>query len=1125
MFVHLHNHSIYSLLDGAIAPAAMASEAKKLGMSAVAITDHGSMAGVVEFYKACKEEGIKPIIGCEVYTVPYGKDITYRKDKYDYRHLILLAKNWDGYVNLCRIVSRGWTEGFYQKPRVDFETIKKWHENIICLSACLAGELPHMIMAGKADEALTVAREFKDLFGDDYYIEVQDHHMQEDIFVNAQLVKIAKKIGAKVVATNDCHYLHKSDAGPHEVLLCIQSQKKMTDEKRMRFSTEEYYFKTEDEMRELFPQEYLDNTMEVADKCNVELLFGVNHLPDFGHPKEFKTDAEFFEHICWKGLYERYKDPPEEYKERLRYEIGVIEQMNFVGYFLIVQDFINWAKDHGILVGPGRGSAAGSIACYCMKITEIDPMKHDLLFERFLNPERISMPDIDVDFPDSKRYQVIDYVKERYGYDHVTQIATFTQMQAKSCFKSVARVMGIEYDVSKKIASMIPDGMSLEEAYDEMESLQKALTPPLKKVYKIAESLQGNLSSSSKHAGGVLIADAPVTDYAPLMMTTDKDTKEKFVVVQYQKGDLESMGLIKNDFLGLKTLTVIDDAVGFIRKNHGVDIDINHIDPGKYPEVCAMLVRENTIGVFQFESDGMIEMLNGMFYDIDRLDKAKTDEERYALGSEFFERLVAGISLYRPGPMEYISEYVRGVRDPSTVKYDVPELKPIIGTTYGVIVYQEQVQQIFRSLAGYSLGRADIIRRAISKKHLDIINKEKKIFMHGNLVNGVPPEGEAPVPGCEANGIPLDKAEIIWQKIEKFASYAFNKSHAAAYAFVSFQTAFLKKYYPVEYMASFLTSVMGDAEKRNHYINLCTKVLGIKICPPDLNISERGFTPVDGQIRFGLAGITDVGVKAVNVILEERKNGPFKSLFDFCVRMRGKRVTSKCIIALIRAGAFDFTGLNRRELEINVDDFMKAASKVKEETGLTIFDFIDSEMPEIAEPTFHHASPWSMAQLLANEKKTISMYVSGEPLDCVKDSIAASGINKLSECVSGFERYEKSHPGASGRVFTACMVEDGKEIITKKKNRMFTGVLEDGDTQCDVVAFSRALESGSCTLMPGSAMTIAGTISRHNGRVQIIADEALMIPDDSLGESQEFARIVSMEMKRIGYRKKKRRTA
>lgn len=719
MFVQLHNHSIYSLLDGAIKTADLAKTAKKMGMNAVAITDHGSMSGVVEFYKNCLKEGIKPLLGCEVYTVPPGKDITYRpgkKKKYDYRHLVLIAKNWDGYVNLCRIVSKGWTEGFYEKPRVDFDIIKKWHENIICLSACLAGALPKLIMAGETDEARKVASEYKSLFGDDYYIEVQDHMLADDAFVNRELIKIAKELDIKVVATNDCHYLEKKDARAHEVMLCMQMGNFLSDPKHFRFKSDEFYFKSEEEMRELFPQEYLDNTQEIADKCNVELLFGVNHLPDFGHPKEFKSDAEFFEHICWKGLYERYKNPPEEYKKRLEYEIGIIEQMNFVGYFLIVQDFINWAKDHGILVGPGRGSAAGSIACYCMKITEIDPMKHNLLFERFLNPERVSMPDIDVDFPDAQRYQVIDYVKERYGYDHVTQIATFTQLKAKNCFKDVAKVMGVPYGRSLEIAKLIPDDMRLEESYKEVPDLHRVISgdPVLKEVYEYATALQGNLRGAGKHAGGVLIADAPVTDYAPLMMATDKDTGEKFVVVQYQKGDLESMGLIKNDFLGLSTLTVIGDAVKFIKKNHGVDIDINHLNPSKYPEVCAMLVRENTIGVFQFESDGMIKMLEGMFYDVDRLDRAKTQEEKETLGAEFFERLVAGISLYRPGPMDYIPEYVKGVKDPSTVTYDVPELKPILGTTYGTIVYQEQVQQICRTLAGYSLGRADLIRRAMS---------------------------------------------------------------------------------------------------------------------------------------------------------------------------------------------------------------------------------------------------------------------------------------------------------------------------------------------------------------------------------------------------------------------------
>lgn len=782
-YVHTHVHTQYSLLDGSIKIKELVKRVKELGMTACAITDHGSMYGVVDFYKECKENGIKPLIGCEVYVAPYGTNRFDKSGNADtderYNHLILIAKDNNGYKNLCKIVSKGWTEGFYYKPRVDIDVLREYHEGLICTSACLAGVIPQVLLAGDYDKALAIAKEYQKIFGkDDYYIEIQDHGIREQALTNPSLVKIAREIGAKIIAANDAHYLNKEDAKPHDVLLCIQTGKKLSDTNRMRFEGEEFYIKSEDEMRELFNwiPEAIDNTNEIADKCNVEFEFGKIKLPEYEIPEGFKDYLDYFTYLCKKGMVKRYgENCPKEYWDRLNYEINIINKMGFVGYYLIVWDFINYAKTNDIPVGPGRGSGAGSIAAYAIEITNIDPMKYNLLFERFLNPERISMPDFDIDFCYNRRHEVIDYVTAKYGKERVSQIVTFGTMAAKNAIRDVARVMDIPYSDADRIAKMIPDELKI--------TIPKALAmnpdlkaeydsnPKSKELIDMAIELEGTPRHTSKHAAGVLIADKDITDYAPLM------TSDSEAVIQFPMTTLEELGLVKMDFLGLRTLTVIKDTVKAIKKNYGVDIDIDNINIDEHPEVYDSMVNGNTIGVFQFESGGMTSMLKQMFFDIDRVKTAKTKEEKTALGHEFFERLIAGISLYRPGPMEYIPDYINGIKDIHSVKYDCDELKPILSKTYGVIVYQEQVQEICRELAGYSYGRADLIRRAMGKKKQYIMDAEKEIFLHGNADSKKP--DEALVPGCIANGISEQAALTIWGKMEEFAKYAFNKSHGA----------------------------------------------------------------------------------------------------------------------------------------------------------------------------------------------------------------------------------------------------------------------------------------------------------------------------------------------------------
>ena len=855
-FAHLHVHTEYSLLDGSNKIKECVSRVKELGMNSVAITDHGVMFGVIDFYRAAKAVGIKPILGCEVYVAPgsrFDKEAAGSGEE-RYYHLVLLAENDLGYHNLMKIVSRGFTEGYYYKPRVDLEVLKEFHEGIIALSACLAGEVQRNILRGMYSEGKEAALRYQKIFGEgNFFLELQDHGMQEQKMVNQSLLRMSQETGIELVATNDIHYTYAEDEKPHDMLLCIQTGKKLSDENRMRYEGGQYYIKSEEEMRTLFPYalQALENTQKIADRCNVEIEFGVTKLPKYDVPEGY-TSWEYLQHLCYQGLKKRYPSGDEALKNRLEYELSVIKSMGYVDYFLIVWDFIKYAKDHGIMVGPGRGSAAGSIVAYCLEITSIDPIKYQLLFERFLNPERVSMPDIDVDFCFERRQEVIDYVVEKYGSDRVVQIVTFGTMAAKGVIRDVGRVMDLPYAFVDSIAKMIPKELNI--------TLDRALSmnPELKKLYQeddqvhelidMSKRLEGLPRHTSMHAAGVVISQKSVDEYVPLSLGSDGS-----VVAQFTMTTLEELGLLKMDFLGLRTLTVIQDAARLASESAGERIDINQIDYDD-KRVLESIGTGKTDGIFQLESGGMKSFMK-------------------ELKPQNLEDIIAGISLYRPGPMDFIPQYIKGKNHPETITYDCPQLEPILAPTYGCIVYQEQVMQIVRDLAGYTLGRSDLLRRAMSKKKGEVMERERKNFVYGN-----PEEG---VPGCIANGIDEKTANKIYDEMIDFAKYAFNKSHAAAYAVVSYQTAWLKYYYPVEFMAALMTSVIDNPGKVSEYIYTCRQ-LGIEILPPDINKGEGSFSVDNGNIRYGLAAIKSIGRPVIDAIIAERNaRGEFKNLKDF----------------------------------------------------------------------------------------------------------------------------------------------------------------------------------------------------------------------------------------------------
>ena len=957
-FTHLHVHTEYSLLDGSNKINEYVSRVKELGMKSAAITDHGVMFGCIDFYKAAKAAGIKPILGCEVYVAPGSRfDKEKGKEEDRYYHLVLLAETQEGYQNLIKIVSYGFVDGFYYKPRVDMELLEQYHEGIIALSACLAGEVARNLARGFYEEGKEAALRYEKIFGKgNFFLELQDHGIPEQRQVNHELIRMSRETGIELVATNDVHYTYSSDAEAHDILLCVQTGKSLKDENRMRYEGGQYYVKSEEEMRRLFPYapEAIENTGKIAERCNVEIEFGVTKLPKFDVPDGY-TAWEYLNKLCFEGLDKRYTDNKEELKKRLNYELGVIKDMGYVDYFLIVWDFIRYAREHGIMVGPGRGSAAGSLVSYTLGITKLDPIKYDLLFERFLNPERVSMPDIDVDFCFERRQEVIDYVVEKYGKDQVVQIVTFGTMAARGVIKDVGRVMDVPYVQCDTIAKMIPQELNI--------TIDKAMkaNPELKKIYETDETvrklidmsrrLEGLPRHTSMHAAGVVISQKPVMEYVPLSRGSDGS-----LVTQFTMTTLEELGLLKMDFLGLRTLTVIQNAEKLVRRDKGIELDMDKIDY-EDKKVYGMLGAGKTEGVFQLESTGMKNFMK-------------------ELKPGNLEDIIAGVSLYRPGPMDFIPQYIKGKNNPDEIHYDCPELEPILKATYGCIVYQEQVMQIVRSLGGYTLGRSDLVRRAMSKKKASVMEKERQNFVYGNEEEGVP--------GCIHRGISEKTANKIYDDMIDFAKYAFNKSHAAAYAVVSYQTAFLKYYYPVEYMAALMTSVIHNPSKVAEYI-LSSRKMQIEILPPDINFGESEFSADHGAIRYGLSAIKSLGAPMIRAIVEERKeNGKYQSLRDFIERMSGRELNKRAIENLIKAGALDQVAGNRRQKLMVYAEIVDAVNQEKKNamTGqMSLFDLISDEEKEAYEIQMPKVEEYSKEELLSFEKEVLGVYISGHPLE------------------------------------------------------------------------------------------------------------------------------------------------
>ena len=957
-FTHLHVHTEYSLLDGSNKINEYVSRVKELGMKSAAITDHGVMFGCIDFYKAAKAAGIKPILGCEVYVAPGSRfDKEKGKEEDRYYHLVLLAETQEGYQNLIKIVSYGFVDGFYYKPRVDMELLEQYHEGIIALSACLAGEVARNLARGFYEEGKEAALRYEKIFGKgNFFLELQDHGIPEQRQVNHELIRMSRETGIELVATNDVHYTYSSDAEAHDILLCVQTGKSLKDENRMRYEGGQYYVKSEEEMRRLFPYapEAIENTGKIAERCNVEIEFGVTKLPKFDVPDGY-TAWEYLNKLCFEGLDKRYTDNKEELKKRLNYELGVIKDMGYVDYFLIVWDFIRYAREHGIMVGPGRGSAAGSLVSYTLGITKLDPIKYDLLFERFLNPERVSMPDIDVDFCFERRQEVIDYVVEKYGKDQVVQIVTFGTMAARGVIKDVGRVMDVPYVQCDTIAKMIPQELNI--------TIDKAMkaNPELKKIYETDETvrklidmsrrLEGLPRHTSMHAAGVVISQKPVMEYVPLSRGSDGS-----LVTQFTMTTLEELGLLKMDFLGLRTLTVIQNAEKLVRRDKGIELDMDKIDY-EDKKVYGMLGAGKTEGVFQLESTGMKNFMK-------------------ELKPGNLEDIIAGLSLYRPGPMDFIPQYIKGKNNPDEIHYDCPELEPILKATYGCIVYQEQVMQIVRSLGGYTLGRSDLVRRAMSKKKASVMEKERQNFVYGNEEEGVP--------GCIHRGISEKTANKIYDDMIDFAKYAFNKSHAAAYAVVSYQTAFLKYYYPVEYMAALMTSVIHNPSKVAEYI-LSSRKMQIEILPPDINFGESEFSADHGAIRYGLSAIKSLGAPMIRAIVEERKeNGKYQSLRDFIERMSGRELNKRAIENLIKAGALDQVAGNRRQKLMVYAEIVDAVNQEKKNamTGqMSLFDLISDEEKEAYEIQMPKVEEYSKEELLSFEKEVLGVYISGHPLE------------------------------------------------------------------------------------------------------------------------------------------------
>lgn len=1065
MFTHLHLHTEFSLLDGACRIEPLVLRAKELGMTSLAITDHGNMYGAVDFYKACKKHGIKPIIGCEVYVAPRTRFDREKVLDKEYNHLILLCENETGYKNLIKLVSLSFTEGYYYKPRVDHDILEKYHDGIICLSACLAGEIPQLLLAKDYEGAKSTALWYRDVFGaDNYFLEIQDHGIKEQQIVEEGILRLSRETGIPVVATNDVHYIHQQDSKIQQVLICIATNHILGEDTGLEFHSEEFYLKSEKEMRQVFPEipEAIDNTARIAERCSFDFEFGNTKLPYFEIEEDI-SHFDYFKRCCYEGLNKRYGSPPAEYRERLEYELETVNKMGYTDYYLIVADFVSFAKSKGIPVGPGRGSGAGSLAAYCMGITDLDPMKYDLLFERFLNPERVSMPDFDIDFCYERRQEVIDYVTQKYGADHVAQIVTFGTLQTRAAIRDVGRTMGMSYASVDAVAKLVPNDfkITIDEAVRKSSRLRTLMQEDgrVNELIETARKIEGMPRNASTHAAGVVITHDPVSSYVPLA------TNDGLVVTQYIMTTLEELGLLKMDFLGLRTLTVINDA----SKNAGIDINEISIDD---PEVYRLFARGQTEGIFQFESSGMKQMLMN-------------------LKPTRLEHLIAANALYRPGPAKQIDTFVENSHHPEKVHYALSQLKPILEDTFGCIVYQEQVMQILRSLAGYSYGRADVVRRAMSKKKKDVMEAERKNFLDG----------------CGKNGIDLSVASAIFDQISEFAKYAFNKSHAACYSLVAYRTAYLKRYYPAQFMAALLTSVLDSSNKVARYISE-SKRLGLRLAVPDVNTSMKGFSANGNVINYGLLGIKNLGSEFINDIIKERENGKFKNLFDFCSRLQTQHFNRRAVESLIRSGALDSLGANRRQMLQALPVLVANLEEHRKKTMYGQVGFFDLggddsfgmefEMPDVEE--------FPKAELLKMEKEMTGLYLSGHPLDKYEDIVMQRGYARIGELLeaehSGFSGYKDNDRVTLCGIITRITIKQ-----TRGGQNMAFVTVEDMTGSMEIIVFPKVLEECSDRISASAVITVSGTLSvEEEKEPKVLANKVSGAPDQTAHPASESGR-------------------
>ena len=1091
MFTHLHVHTEYSLLDGMSRISELPQYVKDLGMDSCAITDHGAMFGVVDFYKSCRKAGIKPVIGCEVYTAArtmYDKEAG--RDRFS-GHLILLAETQEGYSNLVRIVSRSYTDGFYFKPRVDKNLLRQYSEGIICLSGCLAGNTQRMLLNGDYEGARKEALELQAIFGvNNFFLEIQNHHLEEDRKVIEGLKRLSADTGIPLVATNDAHYIRRTDATAQDILMCIQTQTNINDENRMKFENDEFYIKSEEEMRSLFPglEDAVERSHEIAERCNVEFTFGDYHLPEYV-PPEGKTCTEYLRELCYQGLEKRYGsealDPESGYRKRLEMELSVIENMGYVEYFLIVWDFIHYAKSHNIAVGPGRGSAAGSIVAYSLDITEIDPIRYNLIFERFLNPERVSMPDIDVDFCIERRQEVIDYVTRKYGRDKVSQIITFGTLKAKAAVRDIARALNATYQEGDEIAKAIPNelGITIAKALEVNPDLKRRYEnePLVKQVLDLSMALEGLPRHASTHAAGIVISRLPLDEYVPLY------SSDKGISTQFNMTTIEELGLLKMDFLGLRNLTVIRDALKMIEENHGVRIDWARMGYDD-PEVYKLIADGNTKGVFQLESGGMTDFMKN-------------------LRPTCFEDIVAGIALYRPGPMDSIPKYIENKKHPDNIKYVDPHLKPILDVTYGCLIYQEQVMQIVRDLGGYSFGRSDLVRRAMSKKKMSVMLEEKEYFIRGKRGE----DGSQEIAGCIANGVPASAAETIFEDMVSFASYAFNKSHAAAYAVLSYETAYLKCHYPTEFMAALMSSMAGDAKHTADYVRNCRE-MGIELLPPSVMKSGRNFTAVDGKIRFGLLSVKNVGTGIIDAVIRARQEVPDpKDFYEFISAIDAGELNRKAIESLIQAGAFDDINTNRAVLMAVCDDAVQRAQK-KARTGtraqISLFQLDDFADEVIVSPPMPDIADFPGEAKLAMEKEMLGVYLSGHPLDeysaLIRDNTTASSA----DLTSGGEEFTSGRDDGDSMVINTSRFKDGdavimagmlsgvRTMITRKSQEMARISLEDFDGVIDGIVFPKVYERKRNLVRNDQIVGLSGRVSfKDESDAEILVEDLVPIED------------------------------